>query len=40
MLGAEESHGFLVGTHARDKDAAVAAMLLGRDGRAGSRPAA
>ncbi len=28
MLGAEESYGFLAGTHCRDKDAAVAAMLL------------
>ena len=28
ILGAEESYGFLAGTHARDKDAAVAAMLL------------
>lgn len=28
ILGAEESHGYLVGDHARDKDAAVAAMLL------------
>lgn len=28
VLGAEESYGFLVGTHARDKDAAVASMLL------------
>ena len=28
MFGAEESHGFLAGTYARDKDAAVAAMLL------------
>lgn len=28
VLGAEESYGFLAGTHARDKDAAVAAMLL------------
>ncbi len=28
ILGAEESYGFLVGDHARDKDAAVAAMLL------------
>ncbi len=28
VLGAEESYGFLVGQHARDKDAAVAAMLL------------
>ena len=28
MLGAEESYGFLAGDHARDKDAAVAAMLL------------
>jgi len=28
VLGAEESYGFLVGSHARDKDAAVAAMLL------------
>jgi phosphoglucomutase/phosphomannomutase len=28
VLGAEESHGYLVGSYARDKDAAVAAMLL------------
>lgn len=28
VVGAEESYGFLVGTHARDKDAAVASMLL------------
>ncbi len=28
MLGAEESYGFLAGTYARDKDAAVASMLL------------
>ncbi len=28
IFGAEESHGFLAGTYARDKDAAVAAMLL------------
>jgi len=28
ILGAEESYGFLVGDHARDKDGAVAAMLL------------
>jgi phosphoglucomutase/phosphomannomutase len=28
LIGAEESHGYLVGTHARDKDANVAAMLL------------
>ncbi len=28
VFGCEESHGYLVGTHARDKDAAVAAMLL------------
>lgn len=28
VIGCEESHGYLVGTHARDKDAAVAAMLL------------
>lgn len=28
LLGAEESYGFLVGAHARDKDAAVAAMLV------------
>lgn len=28
ILGAEESYGYLVGDHARDKDAAVAAMLL------------
>lgn len=28
VFGAEESYGFLAGTHARDKDAAVAAMLL------------
>ncbi|MEM7316186.1 MAG: hypothetical protein AAF497_23875 [Planctomycetota bacterium] len=28
VFGAEEAHGYLVGTHARDKDGAVAAMLL------------
>jgi phosphoglucomutase/phosphomannomutase len=28
LLGCEESHGFLAGQYARDKDAAVAAMLL------------
>ena len=28
VFGAEESHGFLVGTYARDKDAAVASMLM------------
>jgi len=28
VFGAEESYGFLAGTHARDKDGAVAAMLL------------
>ena len=28
VLGAEESYGFLAGAHARDKDAAVASMLL------------
>ncbi|MFO0916179.1 MAG: phospho-sugar mutase [Pirellulales bacterium] len=28
VLGAEESHGYLVGSYARDKDGAVAAMLL------------
>lgn len=28
VLGAEESYGFLVGTHTRDKDAAVSSMLL------------
>ncbi len=28
VLGAEESHGYLVGHYARDKDAAVASMLL------------
>jgi phosphomannomutase len=28
ILGAEESYGFLVGTHVRDKDAGVASMLL------------
>ena len=28
LIGAEESYGFLVGPHARDKDAAVASMLL------------
>jgi len=28
VMGAEESYGFLVGAHARDKDGAVAAMLL------------
>jgi len=28
VLGAEESHGYLIGTHCRDKDATVAAMLM------------
>jgi phosphoglucomutase/phosphomannomutase len=28
LFGAEESHGYLAGTHARDKDGAVAALLL------------
>ncbi len=28
LLGAEESHGYLVGQYARDKDGAVAAMLM------------
>ncbi|MGQ9504876.1 MAG: phospho-sugar mutase [Thermogutta sp.] len=28
LIGAEESYGFLIGDHARDKDGAVAAMLL------------
>lgn len=28
IFGCEESHGYLVGTHVRDKDAAVASMLL------------
>ncbi|MBC7854568.1 MAG: phospho-sugar mutase [Pirellulaceae bacterium] len=28
LYGTEESHGFLVGTHVRDKDAAVACMLM------------
>ena len=28
VLGAEESHGYLVGAHVRDKDAVVSAMLL------------
>jgi phosphoglucomutase/phosphomannomutase len=28
VLGAEESHGYLVGTHCRDKDATVAALLM------------
>ncbi len=28
VLGAEESHGYLVGQYARDKDAAVASMLM------------
>jgi phosphomannomutase len=28
VIGAEESYGFLVGDHARDKDAAVASLLL------------
>jgi phosphoglucomutase/phosphomannomutase len=28
LFGAEESHGYLAGTHVRDKDAAVAALLL------------
>jgi phosphomannomutase len=30
VYGCEESHGYLVGTHVRDKDAAVAAMLLAK----------
>ncbi|MCS7239084.1 MAG: phospho-sugar mutase [Thermoguttaceae bacterium] len=28
LLGAEESYGFLIGTHARDKDAAVASLVI------------
>jgi len=28
VFGAEESHGYLAGTHVRDKDAAVASMLM------------
>ncbi|HLA84596.1 MAG TPA: phospho-sugar mutase [Thermoguttaceae bacterium] len=28
IMGAEESYGFLIGDHARDKDAAVASMIL------------
>ncbi len=28
LLGAEESYGFLIGAHVRDKDAAVASMIL------------
>ena len=28
LLGMEESYGYLVGTHARDKDAVSAAMLI------------
>lgn len=28
LMGAEESYGFLIGTHARDKDAAVASLVL------------
>ncbi len=28
VFGAEEAHGYLVGTHVRDKDGAVAAMLM------------
>jgi phosphoglucomutase/phosphomannomutase len=28
VLGAEESHGYLAGTHCRDKDATVAALLV------------
>ena len=28
VFGAEESYGFLAGDHVRDKDAAVAAMLV------------
>ena len=28
VFGAEESHGYLAGTHVRDKDAAVAALLM------------
>ena len=34
VFGAEESYGFLAGDHVRDKDAAVASLLLGRVGRA------
>ena len=29
MFGFEESYGYLCGTHARDKDAVVASMLMG-----------
>ena len=32
VFGAEESYGFLAGDHVRDKDGAVAAMLLCRVG--------
>lgn len=28
LLGAEESYGYLIGTHARDKDAAVASLVI------------
>jgi phosphomannomutase len=28
LFGCEESHGYLVGTHARDKDGGVAAMIM------------
>lgn len=28
ILGLEESYGYLVGTHARDKDAVSAAMMI------------
>ena len=35
VFGCEESHGYLVGSYVRDKDAAVAAMLLARTGRPG-----
>ena len=28
VFGTEESHGYVAGTHVRDKDAAVAALLM------------
>ncbi len=46
VFGCEESHGYLVGSYARDKDAAVAAMLLAQlaaraeDGRSNAAPKA
>ena len=32
VIGYEESFGYLVGTHARDKDAVVASMLIAENG--------